>query len=127
VHKVHELSAAQAIVDFLQRENSRRGRCRIRAVGLRIGELTDLVPEALQFGFEVITRGGPFDGVRLEIEAVPLEARCSACARSFGINDYIFACPDCGSGKIEILKGQEMDIGYIEIDDSVGGSPATTS
>ena len=48
---MHELAIAQSVVEFLEKEQTRRGLAAIKAVGLRIGEMSDLVPEALEFGF----------------------------------------------------------------------------
>ncbi|UCD64103.1 MAG: hydrogenase maturation nickel metallochaperone HypA [Candidatus Zixiibacteriota bacterium] len=114
---MHELAIANSIVDTVLDEAARRNLKAITAVGLRVGDLTDIVPEALEFGFSAIISNTPLQGVRLEIERVPLGGTCRACSESFDIKEMVFACPRCGSGKIKIDRGEELDIAYIEVGD----------
>ena len=114
---MHELAIAQSVVEFLEQERGRLGMAALKAVGLRIGELSDLVPEALEFGFQSITRGTPLETVRLDIETVPLEARCRACGEEFAVEDFFFVCPHCAATALDIIQGQDMEISYLEVED----------
>ncbi|RME31043.1 MAG: hydrogenase maturation nickel metallochaperone HypA, partial [Candidatus Zixiibacteriota bacterium] len=49
---MHELSIAVNIMEAVQQQLPAADQARLKAIGLRIGELTDVVPEALTFGFE---------------------------------------------------------------------------
>jgi hydrogenase nickel incorporation protein HypA/HybF len=51
---VHELSITQSVVDAVTR---RMGDARIRRVRLEVGKLSGLVPDAVQFCFEVVAAG----------------------------------------------------------------------
>jgi hydrogenase nickel incorporation protein HypA/HybF len=112
---LHELAIAQSIVDFLEKEAAERGLGRVEAVGLNIGELSDVVPEALEFGFQSITFGTDLESVKLRIKRIPLEAVCVDCGARFRVDDYFFVCPDCDSRRVEVVSGQEIDISYIEV------------
>jgi hydrogenase nickel incorporation protein HypA/HybF len=120
---MHELAIAESVARTVLEEMQRRSGQKLVAVGLRIGEFSDVVPESLQFGFDVITKGGPLDGVRFHIERTELRARCRSCGEQFRVNDLNFECPVCGSRDIEIVSGRELEIAYLEIDDE---SPATS-
>jgi len=114
---MHELAIAQSVVEFLEKERARLGVSAVKAVGLRIGALSDLVPEALEFGFHSITRGTVLETVRLEIETVPLEARCRVCGEEFPVEDFFFVCPHCAATTLDITQGQDMEICYLEVED----------
>ncbi|UCG61124.1 MAG: hydrogenase maturation nickel metallochaperone HypA [Candidatus Zixiibacteriota bacterium] len=52
---MHELAIANSIMNTVLTEADKQNLKSIIAVGLRIGALTDVVPEALEFGFGALT------------------------------------------------------------------------
>lgn len=114
---MHELAIANSIVNAVLEEAAKRNLGAVTAIGLRIGALSDVVPEALEFGFSAIAAGTILEGTRLEIESVPVAGACLTCHEVFDVKGLVFACPDCGSADIKVQKGQELDIAYIEVDD----------
>jgi len=118
---MHELAIANSVANTVLDEVKKHNYRSVTAIGLRIGALSDVVPEALEFGFSAIVSGTPLEATRLEIESVPVTGRCSGCKESFEVKGFVFACPGCGSSDITIEKGQELDIAYIEVDDGLEG------
>ena len=114
---MHELAIADSIFRTVLAEIDKNGYARVSSIGLRIGLLTDVVSEALTFGFEAIARGTPLEHTRLEIERIPITGRCRTCGAENQIERYLFVCPHCGSRDIDMIQGGELDIAYIEIDD----------
>lgn len=114
---MHELAIANSIVNTVLDEAERRKLGTVTAIGLRIGALSDVVPEALEFGFSAITAGTILEGTKLEIESVPVGGICSKCKAVFEVKGFVFTCPGCGSSEITIQQGQELDIAYIEVND----------
>jgi Zn finger protein HypA/HybF involved in hydrogenase expression len=45
---------------------------------------------------------------RLEMECVPLEAGCQGCGAEFAVERFRFICPKCGSGALDILRGEGL-------------------
>jgi hydrogenase nickel incorporation protein HypA/HybF len=114
---MHELAIAESIVSSvldLMREKDFHA---VEVIALRIGSLTDVVPDALLFGFEVITKETPLAETTLSIETIPAQGRCRACQKEFAVEQLLFLCPDCRSGDIDLIHGQELDIAYLEVDD----------
>jgi hydrogenase nickel incorporation protein HypA/HybF len=111
---MHELALAQSILDIVQQEMTRHQASRANVIRLEVGEFTAVVPESLSFCFEVITKGTPLEGVKLEINPVPLTGRCQGCGEEFKIRDYNFACPRCAAREIETIAGKELLIKEIE-------------
>ena len=115
---MHELAIANSIVETVQQEVERQHLPPVEKIVVRLGALSDIVPEALLFNYEIITRDTSFAKTQLEIEVVPLEGKCGDCGQNFPVEDYIFSCPECNSGNIEVIRGEELDIAYIEVEDA---------
>ena len=113
---MHELSIATSIVDTVLQEIQRKNLPPVQTIAVRIGALSSVDPEALRFGFESIIADTPLAQTKLEIEQVPVEGKCRACNQEFAVEDFIFACPSCQSGQIEVTAGEELEIAYLEVD-----------
>jgi len=114
---MHELSIAQNIFDLVEENVPGKDRIKVKNIILRLGEISGVVPESLEFCFEVITKGTPFESAVLKIEKIPITAKCNLCSNEFCIENLFFFCPVCDSSDIKILTGTEMQVSEIEIDD----------
>lgn len=114
---LHELAIAQSIISTVQREIECQKLPPVTRIVLRIGVLSDVVPESLAFNFEAITKNTPLEHTGLTIESVPLRGRCQECLREFDVQNLLFRCPACESRKVDITQGQELDIAYLEVED----------
>jgi hydrogenase nickel incorporation protein HypA/HybF len=115
---VHELAIAQAILDRAQAASEHHGGGRVTKIGLRIGEISGVEPEALSFGIEVLSKDTPFAGLLLEIEQPRRKLRCAACATEFEPEGFAVACPTCQHPSCECIAGTELDVTFIELEDS---------
>ncbi len=87
---------------------------RVSKVTVRIGRLTNVVPESLRYHFQLLTTGTSFEGAALDIVRVPIRGSCSDCASCFEIDTPSFGCPRCGSGFVRILSGRELEVVSLE-------------
>jgi hydrogenase nickel incorporation protein HypA/HybF len=113
---MHEMSIAQSLVDILHEEMSKAGAHTLRSVRLEIGRMSAIVPDALSFGFEVVTAGTDLEGAELIMDMVPLRGSCRDCGREFDIENYAFLCPHCGGHEIDTLSGRELSVVEIMVD-----------
>ena len=113
---MHEMAIAQQIVGIVEETISSQAGRRCKTVHLRIGELTAIVPDSLIFAYEAITDGTPLASSRLDIQSIPVRARCRSCQGEFGIQDFEFSCSKCGSASIEILEGRELTVEKLEME-----------
>lgn len=120
---MHELAIAQSIVQSVAREKALRHLGKISVVGVKIGELTDVMPEALEFGFQALVAEGDLAGCVLKIERVAIAGTCRTCQKALTVHNLIFSCPHCFSTDLDIQSGQELEIAYLEIDDDDGHKP----
>jgi len=64
----------------------------VHSVKVQIGALCAVVPDAMQFCFELATEGTVADGARLDLNVQPGSARCRSCGQSFELHDLILLC-----------------------------------
>ncbi|MDZ7363260.1 MAG: hydrogenase maturation nickel metallochaperone HypA [candidate division KSB1 bacterium] len=114
---MHELSIASAIVDTVTQEIKRQNLPPVQTIVVRIGALSSVVPEALQFGFEAIIPDTLLANTKLQIEWTPVQGKCRVCNHEFTVEDFVFACPACQSGQIEVTRGDELEIAFLEVDE----------
>ena len=86
----------------------------IHALYLRVGALSGVVPEALEFAFAALKGGTLAAEARLEIERVPALAVCRQCGREFTLEDAVFPCPHCGAWESDLRQGRELELARLE-------------
>ena len=113
---MHEIGIANAILETVEAECAKNGGGQPCRVGVRIGEMSSVNPDALRFAFEIATRGTPRANLKLEIEICPLRYRCLECGATFAVSDFVVECPQCRSAKTECAGGDELQLAYLEVE-----------
>jgi len=112
---MHEVGIMQEAILAAERQAKGRGATRIHRLKLRIGQLSGVVPESLEFAFEVVGRGTLAEGAILDIERVPAAFWCARCQREFECEDFLAECPGCQEPAFELRRGREMELSSLEI------------
>lgn len=112
---MHEMSIVNSVLEAVRVEAARHPACHPSKVGLRIGELAAVDPEALRFCFEALTRETDLESLELEIEIRARRHRCLACSTEFNVKDYNFTCPQCGGPNSKCISGDELEMAYLEV------------
>ena len=115
---MHEVGIASSILETVEAEARRRPDSHIVAVGLRIGELSNVDKDALTFAFDALTHGSPWHDLKVEIEWCPRKQKCLACAEEFSVENYQLNCPNCGGTATTCVSGTELDIAYLDLEDA---------
>ncbi|TAF57655.1 MAG: hydrogenase maturation nickel metallochaperone HypA [Oscillatoriales cyanobacterium] len=118
---MHELSLMASILETAEQHARDRGAAKIHRIGVRIGELSGVVPEALEFAFETCTIGTIAEGATFEIERIPAVCYCPRCDREFRPTDWVYVCPSCELPSSDIRQGRDLVVSAIEI-----SSPSVT-
>jgi len=116
---MHELSIANSILNIVLDEIKNKDLPEVKAIGLKIGSLSGILPDSLQFGFDAIKLDTPLHNTKLEIEEIQISGTCIDCSKLFKVNDLVFECPYCNSASIKMEEGQELDITYLEVDEEL--------
>jgi hydrogenase nickel incorporation protein HypA/HybF len=111
---MHELSLTQGIIDLcLQHAGGRR----VKLLEVEIGELSSVVPEAIEFCFEACSRDTLLEGAELAIIRIPGRGECQDCSAETPLTELFGACLHCGSNRVVIINGEEMRVREIEVED----------
>ncbi|MDR0311676.1 MAG: hydrogenase maturation nickel metallochaperone HypA [Acidobacteriota bacterium] len=114
---MHELGIAENIMDIVRRSVPEGRAAAVGNIRLRVGPFAGIVPDSLKFCFDVLSSGSGMTNAVLQIEQTPLVALCRDCGDKSGVKNFVFACPACGGGNLEIVSGEELEIIEIEIAD----------
>lgn len=110
---MHELTITQNIV-AIATEYSQGAK--IYKISLEIGKLSAVMPEAIEFCFDVCCRGTPLENADLEIVEIAGKGRCRCCGTEMNLEQPFGVCI-CGSTDIEIIQGQELKIRELEAEE----------
>jgi hydrogenase nickel incorporation protein HypA/HybF len=114
---LHEVGIASSIIESIEAEARRRPEAHFTAVGVRIGELSNVDRDALAFAFEALTRETSLEHLRLEIAWCPRRQKCHACGEEFVVKELDLTCPKCGEIRGTCIGGTELDIAYLELEE----------
>lgn len=113
---MHEMAVVDGIIKIIEEKlKSEDPQAEVSRVNLKIGKLTCVEPEALRLSFEILSRETPLRNASLNIKSIPVTGKCKDCRRSLKLNRLDFACPFCGSFRIDIKTGRELSIESFEI------------
>lgn len=112
------MSIAQSLLDIVGQELEKHGKTRLISVHVKHGTLANVVPEAMDLAWEVLTKGGQFDGAVLSLEEVPLLLECCSCQHQFTpeSSQFLLApCPQCGEDLgHKVIAGKELYLDKLE-------------
>ena len=113
---MHELGIAENILDIVRRTVTDDRTSDVTNIRLRVGPFAGIVPDSLKFCFNAIATDSGMSNASLRIEQTTLVALCRDCGEhEFELKNFIFLCPACGGGNLEIVSGKELEIIEIEI------------
>jgi hydrogenase nickel incorporation protein HypA/HybF len=110
---MHELSITCSIVELVA--ETAKGR-KVHRVTVEIGQLSGVLSDSIAFWFPEVARGTEVAKANLEIHEVAALARCEACGAEFPTPSMLTICP-CGSYQFKRLKGEELNIKSIELEE----------
>lgn len=113
---MHEMSIAVSLLTMAEEEARAKGCSHIIAVTVHYGQISGIMPSALQMAFSALIADGPHHGARLELIEIPLRLRCPFCGTVFDAEEAILApCPQCGEEfGHEVIQGRELILTRIE-------------
>lgn len=115
VGSLHELSIAESIVRIASRQADGR---RVTKVWMKVGHLRQVVPSALSFSFELVAEGTPVEGAQLELEEIPVVGKCRECGEQSQLDSFPLQCTACGRFDLEILRGEELLVESLELEEA---------
>lgn len=111
---MHEMSITQGIIEICEMHAGGR---RVLSVDVEIGELSSVVPDAVEFCFEACSQGTLLEGARINLIRIPGRGHCQDCGADTPLDVIFGACQRCGGYQVKVISGEEMRVKEIEVED----------
>jgi hydrogenase nickel incorporation protein HypA/HybF len=122
---MHELSIAEELVRVVRDELRSYPNMRLKSALVRVGVLRLIEPSTLARCFEAATWDSPLAGAQLHVEQVNASARCRKCDLEFTVEHHWFECPQCGETGSELVRGDELQLVSLEIEEEMASASAS--
>lgn len=112
---MHELPVTESILCMVLDEAKAVRAKKVTQIDMTVGQLTGILPECVQFQFQVISQHTIAADAELVFNRPPGRIHCHKCDITFiseGFNDL--RCPSCRNLQINILQGRELTLDSIE-------------
>lgn len=113
---MHEASIALSLIEVACEVLREHGAARARALTVRVGEWSSVVPEALSAAFPACAEGTPLEGAALTTERVPGVGECPQHGPVRLELARGLRCPLCDSPTPKLLQGDELELDALELD-----------
>jgi hydrogenase nickel incorporation protein HypA/HybF len=119
---MHEFSITAQIIKVALKEAEKHHAKRINKIKLKVGVVSAIVPNCVEFYFNELKKDTIAADAKLEWELVPLIIRCPRCKTEIvfdiennkKINSQLLSC-DCNQG-VELVQGNDIFIDYIDVE-----------
>lgn len=113
---MHELAVTENLLEIAVRHGEAAQARRVTDLYLRIGQLSSFVDDSVQFYWDIISKGTICEGAILHFERIPAQLQCLDCATTYNLEGEIQPCPQCGSLRVKVLRGDELKLDSIAVD-----------
>lgn len=104
---MHEMGIVQSIMDIVEQQAVLHNANKVVGIKLEFGALTGVMPESIDFAFEVLSKGRVAEGAYLNIVIIPIKVFCFDCAKEIVLEHYQPLCPICESAALKIIEGRD--------------------
>lgn len=114
---MHELGVVYHIMDTLEEVAKENSLSKIHAVTVEIGEVSTVLPDYLIDCWAWAVKKRPLlSDCRMEVERLPAFSFCEECSTEYPTVAHGRICPNCGSEKTYLLRGNELNIKEVEVE-----------
>ena len=118
---MHELSIVSSVVETVMESLAAYPGARVVEVRLRVGALSAVIEDSLQFCFGIAAEGTPLEKARLVVTILPVVMHCAGCDADVELESVqSFRCPRCDAPCFDLRQGRELEIESFEIEDGDG-------
>ena len=113
---MHELSIAISIVDIALRKAEEASALRVSLVELDIGTLSGIEFDSLKFALSVASKDSLLEETHFKFNRIEALCECRSCSNLCAPGLDFRACPECGERDLEFIRGKELQIKSLLID-----------
>ncbi len=113
---MHEMSICEGILLSLEEQAKTQNFSKVKKVWLDVGAFSGVEISALEFGWQVVMKDSIAQEAELIVNDIKAQAYCLGCGSTVEIRNRYDDCPECGSGMLQIVSGEELKIKEIEVE-----------
>jgi hydrogenase nickel incorporation protein HypA/HybF len=113
---MHELYAAQSILEKAIQKAGEEKAKRITNLYLVVGEISTYSDESIQFYWDQICKDTIAENAKLHFRHVQAELQCMACFTKYNPKEGEILCPNCGSAGAKVLAGEEFFMEALDVE-----------
>ena len=115
---MHERSIVRALLKQVHELQTARGADRVVAVRVSVGAFSGVEADLIHSAFEELVDDSPIRGARLELQEIPLTARCPLCSCDFAVVNFRFQCPKCDESRVKIVRGEGLVLESVTLEEN---------
>jgi hydrogenase nickel incorporation protein HypA/HybF len=112
---MHETDLAVEIIALAKEHMLLHGASKVTKVGLKVGALSCVSPEALAFVFNEAAKNTELEDAKLEITFIPATAKCPEHGVVKLVMGQGLLCPVCQKVIPDIVSGEELLLDTLEV------------
>jgi hydrogenase nickel incorporation protein HypA/HybF len=117
---MHELSLTESLLDIIEEYALKHHFERVTSLKLSLGRLSCVDPSALEFAFQVQSRGTRAEGARLEFHISPAVLYCFSCQQHCEVERFEATCPHCDTWDVVLTGGtEELTLVEMDVDEEI--------
>ncbi|WOP18685.1 hydrogenase maturation nickel metallochaperone HypA [Raineyella sp. LH-20] len=114
---MHEVSLCRQLAAAVTRATGDR---EVEVVHVDVGELRQVVPEAMRFAWTFVVKDTLLAGARLDLRQLPAVLACRACGTSTRLGPELgFDCRVCGSTDTSLTSGEQFVLTAVDVRTSI--------
>ena len=122
---MHEASITEAMLNMALEHGKGH---HITDIYLRVGRMSLIVPESVEFYFEHLSKGTLAEAATLHFETLPMEMTCVDCGRQADLSDWTDEQPraimvqalargcECGTNNLRLTGGADFHMVSLEVE-----------
>lgn len=112
---MHEMAITKSILNICLEEEKKYNFNKVKEINIKVGELTCLVPDCINYYFNIISKGTVAENASINVIKMPIVIKCGKCDYSGAINLSEYECPKCRSYDFKIIEGNEFYLESMEV------------
>ncbi len=110
---MHEMSLMGEVLNIIQEDALTKGIKTIDKVELTVGEISNVLPDALMMAFEIFKEQNPYlinSEAKLQIHFEEAQAECIFCGKIYKPEQKIAQCPVCQIPSGKVTSGETFQV-----------------
>lgn len=113
---MHELAVTESIFKIAEKHALQANAKKVTDIYIVVGKFSSIVNDSVQFYWDIISKDTICEEAKLHFERTPAKVICLDCATEYEIKADLIPCPQCGSIRVKVTKGEEFWLDSIEIE-----------